>query len=204
MPISDFRWMTPEECERMTTAFSTYNTDGDHGLWLCVDLSYPDHLHERHNEFPLAPESRKVGWHELSPRQQQLFAMQWAKSRDDPTLAKKFHAMSASKRAEMLTLIQSRNVNPDGDDRSRDYVPPSDEQPVKWDQLSKRQQLLLSLHLGKSPEDLSVRTKFEAQPAKLLATLCDKRAYCVHIKVKICCSCLRLKFYVCIMPTNCE
>ena len=129
----------------MTTAFSTYNTDGDRGLWLCVDLSYPDHLHERHNEFPLAPESRKVGWHELSPRQQQLFAMQWAKSRDDPTLAKKFHAMSASKRAEMLTLIQSRNVNPDGDDRSRDYVPPSDELPVKWDQLSKRQQLLLSL-----------------------------------------------------------
>ena len=110
--------MSSDELDRLTSSFQTYNADEDHGLWLCVDMEYPDSLHDDHNDFPLAPESRKVFWNELSRRQQILFALQWDKAPDDPCL----------------------------------------------------------------------RTKFEAQPAKLLATLYDKKSYCLHIKVSFVCN----------------
>ena len=206
LPISDFRWMSEEECNRLLTSFQSYDVDGDHGAWLCVDMDYPDSLHDDHNEFPLAPESRKVGWNELSRRQQELFAMQWSKSVHDPRVCSKFEALSSSERNQLLASFQSRNLSKGRashlganasnldrasqndvteDDCSRDYVPkPSEDLPVKWNQLSRRQQILIALHYSYSPDDPTIRSKFEAQPAKLLATLCNKRSYCVHIKVR--------------------
>ena len=32
-----------------------------------MDLDYPDHLHDLHNDLPVAPVQRKVLWNELSP-----------------------------------------------------------------------------------------------------------------------------------------
>ena len=42
------------------------------GYFLEVDLDYPDILHDRHNNFPCAPEKLKVDIEELSPHQKQL------------------------------------------------------------------------------------------------------------------------------------
>ena len=60
LPIGEFHEMTEEECLRLETSFASYDTDGDHGCWLEVDLQYDDHLHDMHSDFPLAPEARKV------------------------------------------------------------------------------------------------------------------------------------------------
>jgi hypothetical protein len=46
LPIRDFKWMNDEELEEWT----------DHSCILEVDLEYPDELHDKHNEYPLAPE----------------------------------------------------------------------------------------------------------------------------------------------------
>ena len=52
--------MTPFECERLREGHATYDADGERGVWLEVDLAYDRHLHDAHNDFPLAPETRKV------------------------------------------------------------------------------------------------------------------------------------------------
>ena len=54
LPTHGFKWMTDNELEnwrRMTV---------DEGCILEVNLEYPHHLHDLHNEYPLAPERIKV------------------------------------------------------------------------------------------------------------------------------------------------
>ena len=51
LPFRGFRWMTEEELKRWK----------DMPCILEVDLTYPGHLHDLHNDYPLAPENVKVG-----------------------------------------------------------------------------------------------------------------------------------------------
>ena len=46
LPIGGFKWMVDEELEKCTNL----------SCILEVDLEYPDDLHDKHNEYPLAPE----------------------------------------------------------------------------------------------------------------------------------------------------
>jgi hypothetical protein len=41
--------------------------EADIGAHLCVDVEYPDEIHDEHADFPLLPESREVVYDELSP-----------------------------------------------------------------------------------------------------------------------------------------
>lgn len=41
--------------------------DGNTGYMLEVDLEYPEHLHDSHNDYPLAPSHMVVTDEELSP-----------------------------------------------------------------------------------------------------------------------------------------
>jgi hypothetical protein len=69
LPISDFRWagnievLTPEY-------ILSIDDEDDYGMHLCVDVEYPDELHDEHGDFPLMPESRLVQLSELSPHSQ--------------------------------------------------------------------------------------------------------------------------------------
>jgi hypothetical protein len=47
-----------------------FNADDHTGLIVECDLEYPEELHNEHNNYPLAPESRSVNENELSPYQQ--------------------------------------------------------------------------------------------------------------------------------------
>ena len=58
LPTGGFRWVSPEEVD--------LSKQSKRGLILEVDLEYPEHLHECHNDYPLAPEKMEVKEHMLS------------------------------------------------------------------------------------------------------------------------------------------
>ena len=68
LPVSDFQWMEKVE------GFKVEEVPDDHptGYILEVDLEYPEHLHDLHNDYPLAPEAMKVTPEMLSPYSKQL------------------------------------------------------------------------------------------------------------------------------------
>jgi hypothetical protein len=50
LPVRNFKWMSDEELEKWR----------NYGCILEVDLEYPEELHDKHNEYPLAPERMEV------------------------------------------------------------------------------------------------------------------------------------------------
>jgi hypothetical protein len=65
LPISDFRWMLPNEFSKVNV--ERIADDATYGYILEVDLEYPANLHELHNEYPLAPEKMSISKSMLSP-----------------------------------------------------------------------------------------------------------------------------------------
>ncbi|UYV83819.1 hypothetical protein LAZ67_X000294 [Cordylochernes scorpioides] len=54
LPTGRFRWLTSEECNQIDIL--ALQDDSPIGYIFVVDLCYPEHLHDSHNDFPLAPE----------------------------------------------------------------------------------------------------------------------------------------------------
>ena len=52
LPLRDFQWMSEDELEKLEEILKTKNK----GCVLEVDLEYPAHLYDEHNDYPLAPE----------------------------------------------------------------------------------------------------------------------------------------------------
>ena len=65
LPYSKFMWLTNEELQNIDVL--SYNADGDDGMILEVDLHYPQHLHDKQKDYPLAPEQLTVEKKMLSP-----------------------------------------------------------------------------------------------------------------------------------------
>ena len=68
LPVSDFQWMEKAEGFKVEEV----SDDCPTGYILEVDLEYPEHLHDLHNDYPLAPEAMKITPNMLSPYSQQL------------------------------------------------------------------------------------------------------------------------------------
>ena len=65
LPISDFKWASPE---RFTPdIILQMRPDQETGFVLCVDLLVPDHLHDKLNCLPPAPDHRDIDFDTLSP-----------------------------------------------------------------------------------------------------------------------------------------
>ena len=64
LPTGGFRWMTQKQIDK--TNLALYKEDSKKGLIAEVDLEYPNELHNRHNDYPLAPEKVKVTENMLS------------------------------------------------------------------------------------------------------------------------------------------
>ena len=58
LPTGGFKWLSPNEID--------LRKETKKGYILEVDLEYPEHLHESHNDYPLAPEKVEVKEHMLS------------------------------------------------------------------------------------------------------------------------------------------
>ena len=54
LPTSNFRWLTAEEIA--TKDWLNIDTEGESGYTLRVDLEYPHDIHDKTQDFPLAPE----------------------------------------------------------------------------------------------------------------------------------------------------
>jgi hypothetical protein len=65
LPMKDFRFLSRDEFERLD--FLKVPDDSDIGYIIECDLTYPKSLHDKHNDYPLAPESVVVSEDMLSP-----------------------------------------------------------------------------------------------------------------------------------------
>jgi hypothetical protein len=64
LPIGNFKWV-----DMGLNELINYDVEGSKGLYVKCDLTYPRELHDLHNNYPLAPESRIINKNELSPYQ---------------------------------------------------------------------------------------------------------------------------------------
>ena len=67
LPYKDFRWLTGRELK--TIDFLNHPADAEFGFALEVDLTYPSHLHDGHNDLPLAPQNVHINFDMLSEYQ---------------------------------------------------------------------------------------------------------------------------------------
>ncbi|XP_071056136.1 uncharacterized protein [Onthophagus taurus] len=55
MPVSNFKWLTENEIQNLD--FNNIPDDSDFGYILDVDIAYPEHLHNLHNDLPFLAEN---------------------------------------------------------------------------------------------------------------------------------------------------
>ncbi|UYV81655.1 PLSCR3 [Cordylochernes scorpioides] len=67
LPTGRFRWLTSEECNQIDIL--ALQDDSPIGYIFVVDLCYPEHLHDSHNDFPLAPERLQIRFSNVSSTQ---------------------------------------------------------------------------------------------------------------------------------------
>ena len=72
MPTGGFRFLQPDEIEALAPV-GKLSDDAEDGYIYEVDLHYPQHLHDAHDDYPLAPESLEVGSDMYSPAQHAVF-----------------------------------------------------------------------------------------------------------------------------------
>ncbi|UYV67979.1 hypothetical protein LAZ67_5002692 [Cordylochernes scorpioides] len=70
LPTGRFQWLTSEECNQIDIL--ALQDDSPIGYIFVVDLCYPEHLHDSHNDFPLAPERLQIVESMLSDFQKSL------------------------------------------------------------------------------------------------------------------------------------
>ena len=68
LPYKGFKWVYDAFTWNANDIIN-YDSEGDTGCIIECDIEYPEHLHDEHNSYPLAPESRVVLKSELSPYQ---------------------------------------------------------------------------------------------------------------------------------------
>ena len=73
LPVKGFRWLSGMEQNNLI--IENIADDSEDGYILEVDLSYPNELHDRHNDFPLAPQAVEIKQEMLSEYQIQLIEL---------------------------------------------------------------------------------------------------------------------------------
>ena len=78
LPTGNLRWLTREQIDNID--LTTIADDANQGYIFEVDLVYPSHLHDAHNDLPLAPEKLVIEEEMLSPFQKQHFPKEQIKT----------------------------------------------------------------------------------------------------------------------------
>ena len=69
LPCGDFQWEQERDADAL---IARYASNPDRGCIVKCDLEYPEHLHDSHNDYPLAPERKLVTQEMLSPYASEL------------------------------------------------------------------------------------------------------------------------------------
>jgi hypothetical protein len=72
LPTGDFKFLSRDEINRLD--IDSVDDEAATGYILEVDLRYPPNLHNKHNDYPLAPERLKISPEMLSPHCKNLIA----------------------------------------------------------------------------------------------------------------------------------
>lgn len=67
LPKGNFKWVNLKKITNIYDFIMNIDVEGNYGYLFCVDLSYPDKLHDQHNAFPLAPHTVEIQYKHLSP-----------------------------------------------------------------------------------------------------------------------------------------
>jgi len=115
LPYKSFEWMSGEECaalhDEIKLHWSTRYACGK-SYFFEVDIDYPAHLHEAHNDFPLCPERMTVYDEQLSETQHDIYR-QYTKDCFNPTAKLVANLMPKKKyvlHASMLHEVLSRGL----------------------------------------------------------------------------------------------
>ena len=71
LPTGKFRWLSQSEIDQLDVLH--LDEHAEDGYIFEVDLKYPEELHDKHNDYPLAPERLTIDESMLSPFQRQHF-----------------------------------------------------------------------------------------------------------------------------------
>ena len=71
LPTHGFHFLQQDEIS--TLVLQELSGDAEDGYIFEVDLHYPTHLHDRHDDYPLAPESLEIDCSMYSSTQQAVF-----------------------------------------------------------------------------------------------------------------------------------
>lgn len=71
LPVSDFRWLDESEIKHIDVQNIAEDCDEDYVIE--CDFAYPEHLHNRHSDLPLAAEKSAITSDMLSPYSRQLY-----------------------------------------------------------------------------------------------------------------------------------
>jgi len=70
LPVDDFRWLNCNEQAKLDV--TKIEDDAEYGYILECDLTYSEELHEKHSDFPLAPEKMIIKESMISPHSRKL------------------------------------------------------------------------------------------------------------------------------------
>ena len=70
LPYGGFKWV--EVNNKVISRILNRNADSSYGYLLEVDLERPENLHDKHKDFPMAPEKIKVSEKMLAPFQLEI------------------------------------------------------------------------------------------------------------------------------------
>ena len=89
IPTGKFCWLDRSEIDALN--IMKIDPDGDKSYLLEVDLEYPSHLHDWHNDYPLAVQSRMISESEISPYNQEFLKRNKEKFKSTKKLTPDLH-----------------------------------------------------------------------------------------------------------------
>ena len=105
LPIGQYKWV--ENLEQFTKQdyWNKFDINDDVGYMLEVDLEYPKELHDLHNDFPLAVESKVITYDDLSPYTKVIKNDKHNSKTEKlvPTLSNKYHYVLHSRNLKIIS-----------------------------------------------------------------------------------------------------
>jgi hypothetical protein len=105
VPIGNYKWV--ENLQYLEGQIEGWPDNADTGFILCVDLTYPEELHDIHSSMPLAPEQTDLTFNDLSP-----YAQDCLKHLKGKTVAEKYKSrkLCSTLRDKKNYVVHYRNL----------------------------------------------------------------------------------------------